>query len=76
MKIIVKQTCTGCPDGVREKTFEAGKEYEVENVFGAILLAGGWVDEISDQPEKKMEEPPSNKEIVRAPENKGNRRRK
>jgi len=45
---IVQKPSVACIDGVQLDQFEPGQQYEVGNIFGALLLAEGWAEPVDD----------------------------
>jgi hypothetical protein len=45
---IVQKPSVVCIDGVRLDHFEPGEQYEVGNIFGALLLSEGWAEPVDD----------------------------
>jgi len=63
MKITMKRTCYGSPDGVRVDEYKAGESYDIRESLAEIFLKEGWAVKADKAPRQT-------KNAGAAPENK------
>ena len=63
MKLKIKRTCYGSPDGLRVDEYKAGETYEVRESLAAIFLKEGWAvkADASTRKTKNADAAPENK---------------
>jgi len=68
MRIKMRSTRLGSPDGIQVNSYQAGETYEVPDQLGQVFLDEGW----AARPQAKAKtKAPANKNAGAAPRNKG-----
>jgi len=65
MKINMKQTRYGSPDGVQVEEYKKGETYDVRETLAAIFLKEGWAVKVDKSSRKKKDQgaAPENKSV-------------